>query len=547
MRNSLRNKIIVNLCIGSSAIYALNSNANSEPPQVPPTFQDRVDHITAVHTQELKELNSTDSTEIFSNSIQSARITLRRVAIELAQKIPTSTDIQSSIELATLRLSISIPWLDECFTSFSTPEKQVGIPPRPLSETERNEALEAINQFSNTALETIRRSPMSSLEELDLALKAAFKPILTIIRIHEQKNPISHWPTTTQVQENQRNTSGLTKENREESIAEKHTSASIVILREFSRPLERRLKINADDPAESNNAAQMRLDLHRIQRTERWLEIIKTSSPSSYMGVLRQLKPLLRMLTDDEARANGGIAIDGILNQYESYFAMPLNDQLLTPNPKLNSILAGRGPEIHRQLSSLQIKWLDEFSRGRSQGDSAEKLASIRRLLTVAQHLMPLSLEREQIKESLNIINRWAAWYLPPITAEWMIRSLVPRMKLAATSVAEGEFDTLNIECDRLERHVPLAVLISTLVEELAPALQRNTGGPPGMIMSIALPPQDDSWLIDQREVFANLCSATVHILTPQLREEEQRNGELHVYIQRSSLYLIDVIKRNMQ
>jgi len=547
MGNLLHNRDVLVLFVCSWVICTLNGTLHAEPPHPPSSSQLTIDRLTQAHSLELEDIHSSELVGIHADSIQAARVALHRVVLELAQKTTSSKDIQSSIELSTLRLSISIPWLDEYLRSFCLPDTQVGIPPRSLSSTERDEALEAINEFSNNALEIIRRSPMSSFAEMDLALNTAFRPLLKIIRITEPNTEISHWPTVAQVLHSRGQNQDSAKPPVNTTDSESDTSHSIVILREFSRPVERRLDSYADDSAADEKAIQDAGDLERIEKAERWLEIIKTSSPSSYMGVLRQLKPLFRMLSNEDARANGVIAIDGILNQYESYYAMPLDDQLLTPSSKLSTILAGRGPEIHRQLSVLRIKWLDEFSRGRAQGDSAEHLARIRRLLTITQDILPLSLQREQIRTSLTTLNTWAAWHLPPETVEWMIRSLIPRLKLASTAIAEGEFDNVDIECDRLERVVPFAILVSLLNQQLSPALQRDTTGPPGMIVSLAIPPKSDAWMVDQRELLANLCLTAITSVNPQVRGDEKRTRELHMYLQRSSTYLIDVIKRMTQ
>ncbi len=516
----------------------------AEPPRAPQTGQLIIDQITELHSRELETLNDPKANSVSTDSIHAAKIALRRVTLELAQRTLTANTIRSSLQLAAFRLSVSIPWLDDCFMSFALPTTQVGIPPRPLREIERTQAISAMDRFAKTALETIRRSPISTARELDRTLENALAPLAEIIGIKEQRRPLRHWPTTAQVihPPQEGNTSSATLP--ENLTLDSDPFPAIVILREFSRPLNRRLEVYSDDPEAKEDVARATRDLDRIRKTEYWLEIIKESSPSSYMGLLRQLKPLLRMLANDEARTNGAIAIDVILEQFDRYFAMPLHDELLRSPENISMILGGRGPEIHRQISTLRIDWLDEFSRGRTQGDASQNLDRIHRLLTIAEILSPLSLERTSVTESLKILNTWGAWYLPPTTAEWMIRSLVPRIRIAATTTAQGTFEELDVDLDRLERHVPLASLILLLKERLSPLLQHEDSGPPGMIMALTLPPEDGAWMIEQREVLANLCSAVIDILESGPNEKTRSNTELHTFVGLSSTFLINEIKR---
>jgi hypothetical protein len=180
---------------------------------------------------------------------------------------------------------------------------------------------------------------------------------------------------------------------------------------------------------------------------------------------------------------------------------LPLEGQLRQGDPELDHLLSGQAQILADAIDSARIQWIRELAEGELDGDGAKMLQRQWRLLAGVKQ----ALEMEQ--GSLSGLNDWAGWYVPAgVLESWQDR-IATRLRIAATALIQSEPEMADAHLQRLAIDMSVVLLVQHLLASRPPDAMEQAGlpVPVRLIGQLVHEPEDDSWMIQQRAVLAEI------------------------------------------
>jgi len=262
------------------------------------------------------------------------------------------------------------------------------------------------------------------------------------------------------------------------------------------------------DPALASLVAEHRQyldDLQRLDALPRWLETIRQTAPRAAGPFGARVRKIISDLGNQARRQEAIEAIDQLDRRMRSYFPMRFEAQLVEGDRVAIIATGGLNTQLAAEIDLQRRDWAGAWGAGNEQ-DVQQRLDMLQQLTSIMAMSAPL-LERGL---DADVLNRWAAWELEPMTIARFVGDLGNRLKLATTAATEGDDSALAEQLDRIR--APEAALLSMLLETLAAPIEALPSGPLSIMGQSMSPPTPDAWMGAHRRELADLCRYTMEL-----------------------------------
>ena len=275
-------------------------------------------------------------------------------------------------------------------------------------------------------------------------------------------------------------------------------------------------------------------DLDRLRRTGDLVERLTHLQPAAARGISTRMRMLARALADDRTRAEAARRHDEITNDLDRFVPLSGEMMLLDPDDRVSELVAGRSVELVARIERGRREWVDEISAGVWNGPGRISLMCLDRFCGLLIDVNAMRSDDPDIVRRLEIFNRWGGWYVSGSMVEWTARTITPGLRLAAIAGAEGDFERLDRDLDRLERQSPPARLVTWFSSRLEGSLAGLDGGSVGALAAVALPPAIDAWGLEHRNPLARISRGFAEIAAARRRGDTDDVERLSRWVTRT-------------
>ena len=246
-------------------------------------------------------------------------------------------------------------------------------------------------------------------------------------------------------------------------------------------------------------------DLQRLEALPRWLETIRQTAPRAAGPFGARVRKIISDLGNQARRPQAIEAIDQLDRRMRSYFPMPFEARLVDGDRVAIIATGGLSAQLAAEIDRQRHDWAGAWGAGK-EPDIQRRLDMLHQLTSIMAQSTPLL----QRSDAADLLNRWAAWELEPMTVARFVGDLGNRLKLATTAAIEGDDSALAEQLDHIRS--PEAALLSTLLETLAAPMEALPSGPLSIMGQSISPPAPDAWMGAHRRELADLCRYSMEL-----------------------------------
>lgn len=261
---------------------------------------------------------------------------------------------------------------------------------------------------------------------------------------------------------------------------------------------------NADSAMENLLAQQAQLlsDLQRIRRVPAWLDAMVMIDPRSRPALTRHLSRFFESLVNPARRSDAIATLDQFERELNWFAKLPFEDELRSGDAAAIQATGGLHEELAQLITEQRREWAKSWSAGHVDLTASERMKLLYRLAQLMEDVAIIVRQQDAAVE----LDRWAGWHLP---MDMVIRPWVDvsaRLKLATSAALQGDDAALALQLEQINRDAPLVKLVGRLSNQLGDALESLPSGGVGALGLLVHPPHEDAWLVEHRQVFADLC-----------------------------------------
>ena len=299
------------------------------------------------------------------------------------------------------------------------------------------------------------------------------------------------------------------------------------------------------DPAVSSLLLALestRMDEERIFAAEDQVQTLTAIRPSASREFVRRIRTLCGMLARDNQREQGAHDLDQLNLDFQRFVPMPFEQELRSADESVQAITGGTARELIRRIELLRSGWADEIAAGELNGPRRLAMEQLARIGSLLENLQVVADSRSQVREAIDVTNRWGAWYVPAGAIEWTAHSITPGLKMVITAALKGEEQRLERDLERLEAQAPPTQLLAWLSTRLSAPLAGTLGDPAGAVVAIGLPPTSDMWLRPHRGTLAAISIGLIERKAARDAGDPTTAEALTDFVVRTSRELFDTI-----
>jgi hypothetical protein len=247
-------------------------------------------------------------------------------------------------------------------------------------------------------------------------------------------------------------------------------------------------------------------DLERVAHLGEWVEAVRAIHPPSAGAFETRMTRIARSLLDTSRRSEAVRTMDRFERELAAYRALPFENELVAQSRETIVATGGLHAELLTAVSTVRRDWALTWSTGEQVDAASRRMSLLARLLAA----MEGNVELLRVQTDVALLDRWAAWEMPPPLLRRQRTDVIGRLKLAAAAAIAGRDDELDELLSAVERVGPVTRLVARLVPLLEPALRDHSDGALGALGQTTLPPPSDAFLLDRRADLAMLCRYAV-------------------------------------
>ncbi len=247
-------------------------------------------------------------------------------------------------------------------------------------------------------------------------------------------------------------------------------------------------------------------DLERLNGIDDLTDRLIAMLPSAERRLANQMARWSQALAEDRTRKETAAILDRITSDLARLRKLPAESILSEADGRTDDLVAGRAADLLLRIDETRRLWVDEVSNGVADGPSRRQLLDLDRLCLMLLEVDALGLEGQSASKRIEVCNRWGGWYVSGDSIGRVARTIVPGLRLAAASAADGDFERLGRDLRRLEEQAPPVRLITWIFSNVEAGLQSTEGGSAGALAAISIPPGPKAWGIGHRESIARIC-----------------------------------------
>ena len=247
-------------------------------------------------------------------------------------------------------------------------------------------------------------------------------------------------------------------------------------------------------------------DLQRLEQAGEIIDQLSRIQPSAGRQFFTRMRQLTRQLADERTRLDAARRFDQIATDLDRFTPLSVEVLLVDPDDQMEELVAGRSADLVNRIELSRRIWAEEIANGETNGPGRRSLLDLERLGRMLADAKSMADDDPDIMRRLNGINRWGGWYVSNDTIGWAARTIAPGLRLAATAAAEGDFERLARDVQRLELQSPPARLVAWFSSNLAGTLSNLEGGSVGALATVSIPPTSAAWGLEHRVSIARIC-----------------------------------------
>ena len=247
-------------------------------------------------------------------------------------------------------------------------------------------------------------------------------------------------------------------------------------------------------------------DLQRLWRTGEVVDRLSRIQPREARRILIVIRQLARRIANLRTRSDAARDFDRIADGLDRHETIPIEVLLVDPDDRMEGLVAGRSEDLLARIRITRGIWVEEIAAGLTEGPGHRSLHDLERLCRMMVDAKSAMVEDSRIVTGLNTLNRWGGWYVSNTTIGWAARTVTPGLRLAAVAAADGDFERLASDLERLEQQAPPARLVAWFSSNLESSLANLEGGSPGALAAVSIPPSEDAWGLEHRVSMARIC-----------------------------------------
>lgn len=244
-----------------------------------------------------------------------------------------------------------------------------------------------------------------------------------------------------------------------------------------------------------------------LNRSSQWFERVRSLDPSSVERFRRRIAVLHRALVEPTTRADAIRSLASIGEVIDDLDVRGSDDTDRGHGEYRSRLLAGTGSMLDADWSSAAGQWARDVADGRTDSTASSRLKRHRRLGAVVDRVLALSYDDGDI----DVLNRWAGWYVVPEAMSAWRERLELRLRIAATAIKESEPEIADAQLDLAEQDLAVLELVHDL-RSLVPDSIGGREGASGLIGRLAHPPADDAWMLEHRADLARLARSLLEL-----------------------------------
>ncbi|MDY7109702.1 MAG: hypothetical protein SYC29_13790 [Planctomycetota bacterium] len=281
-------------------------------------------------------------------------------------------------------------------------------------------------------------------------------------------------------------------------------------------------------------------DLKRLHRMPAWLGAISRLEPEAAVAFENRMKRMSRRLVDANRREATARTLGVFARELAMFDPLPFEGELAAADPAAITAAGGLHEELVEVIRETRRQWASDWSLEQEDGEASQRLNLLHRLTrTMADSA---ELIRQDVRAG--IVNRWAAWDLPPGLLKRSMLDLPNRLKLATAAAVRRDDEALADELDRIDREAPLTRLVGRLSLTLGPALRPLPGAAIGVLGQVVHSPAEDAWMVEHRRDLAELCRYAAEAHRAWFDEREKDARALQEYVNAKAEEMMGVMSQ---
>ena len=208
----------------------------------------------------------------------------------------------------------------------------------------------------------------------------------------------------------------------------------------------------------------------------------------------------------DRTREAARVAVIALTQRLDQWLELPGERELRKPQSAVAMVAGPRAERLAARIDRTRAQW--SASLGRPEQSSVREMAVLERVMNQADRLARLGLDDAEVLATSACLSRWAAWCPSAEGVATTIAPLGPRIMLACSAAAEGEWDECERTLEAVERELPLAEFVAVVQSRIGTSLPQPEPDACALIRSLGAPTHDGSWLVADRARLATLARA---------------------------------------
>lgn len=200
-------------------------------------------------------------------------------------------------------------------------------------------------------------------------------------------------------------------------------------------------------------------DLSRLDRIERWTQVVTLIHPESVPAFSDRTRELARMLADPVLRVEAASVMDRIENDMSRYWPMPFESELRRRSPVARDAAANLNQELLEEITRLRAQWARELAGGEFAGEASRRLQLVWQLTKAMEDMAELM----RVGDDLSRLSGDALW-VPQTYAACSLERILPRLRRAVQAAIEDNEQQLLRHLRATNRFGAPARLIGRLI-----------------------------------------------------------------------------------
>ncbi|MBM4111417.1 MAG: hypothetical protein FJ254_08700 [Phycisphaerae bacterium] len=247
-------------------------------------------------------------------------------------------------------------------------------------------------------------------------------------------------------------------------------------------------------------------DLALLERSATTIGRSAALGNRAQQAVLRSIERAGDGLRLDRTRDGARSALSALTQRLIQWIELPGERELRAPESAMANTVGPLANRLAARIDRTRSLW--SASLGRPEPASIREMELLERVMTQAARLAHLGLADAEILAASASVARWAAWSPSADGVAVTLAPLRPRIVLACSAAAEGEWDECERTLEAVERELPLAEFVIIVQDRIGPALPHHDPDACALIRSLGSPTHEGSWLAADRARLATLARA---------------------------------------